>query len=181
MMLRPQHASPASPRIAIRSAADAWERESAFALRRAVFCAEQALFAEDDRDAIDETAQTIVAVALAAGIAEDVVGTVRIHETAPRRWFGSRLAVRSDYRGIPGLGAGLIRRAVGTARARGCDEFLATVQRQNVRFFRRLHWTALEECEVNGHPHMLMRADLDAYAPCSDDAADVLFAELRAS
>ncbi|MBL1697458.1 histone acetyltransferase, partial [Klebsiella pneumoniae] len=33
-----------------------WEREQAYALRRQVFCREQGLFADDDRDEIDDHA-----------------------------------------------------------------------------------------------------------------------------
>jgi putative N-acetyltransferase (TIGR04045 family) len=157
--------------LAIRSASDAWERERAFQLRRDVFCAEQGIFAQDDRDAYDEVAHTIVAVTLVMGIAYDVVGTVRIHQKAPRQWQGSRLAIRSDYRGVARLGAALVQRAVGTALGHGCEEFLATVQRQNVPFFRRLRWEAIEERTVYGHPHMLMRADLAAYVPHVEKAA----------
>jgi putative N-acetyltransferase (TIGR04045 family) len=158
--------------IAIRAAAEAWEHEGAMRLRRDVFCEEQGLFAQDDRDAHDEVAQTIVAVTLVIGIADAVVGTVRIHETAPRRWIGSRLAIRAEYRGVHGLGAGLVRRAVGTALGLGCDAFLATVQHQNVPFFRRLRWEALEKREINGYPHVLMRATLAAYEPWVEHASD---------
>jgi putative N-acetyltransferase (TIGR04045 family) len=167
--------------IAIRGAADSWEREGALRLRRDVFCEEQGVFAGDDRDAHDDIAHTIVAVTLVMGIADTVVGTVRIHEAAPRRWIGSRLAIRMDARGVFGLGSGLVRRAVGTALARGCDDFLATVQRQNVPFFRRLRWESLEKRDVNGYPHMLMRADLDAYEPCFEESSGAPFAVRRAS
>jgi putative N-acetyltransferase (TIGR04045 family) len=169
------------PHIAIRSVADAWEHEGALRLRRDVFCEEQRLFAEDDRDANDDVAHTIVAVTLVMGITDAVVGTVRIHEAVPRRWIGSRLAIRAERRGVSGLGAGLVRRAVGTALAHGCDEFLATVQRQNVLFFRRLRWESLEERDVNGYPHMLMRADLDAYEPSFEGSAEALPRARRAS
>lgn len=169
------------PQITIRRAADSWEHEAALRLRRDVFCEEQGIFANDDRDANDEVARTIVAVTLVMGIADAVVGTVRIHEAAPRRWIGSRLAVRIDHRGVPGLGAGLVHRAVGTALAHGCDEFLAMVQRPNVLFFRRLRWESLEERDVHGYPHMLMRADLDAYEPYFEGSGGVPFAVRRAS
>ncbi|HYZ17426.1 MAG TPA: MSMEG_0567/Sll0786 family nitrogen starvation N-acetyltransferase [Candidatus Acidoferrum sp.] len=177
---------PASPpfvphHIVIRGAADPWEREGALRLRREVFCEEQGLLTDDDRDAYDEAAHTIVAVTLVMGISEAVVGTVRIHQTAPRRWVGSRLAIPPEYRGVWGLGAGLVHRAVGTALARGCDLFLATVQRQNVPFFRRLRWQSLEQVEVCGYPHMLMRADLDAYEPCFEGSGGVPLTVRRAS
>ena len=36
----------------VREAAQQWERDEAMALRRAVFCIEQGIFARDDRDAV---------------------------------------------------------------------------------------------------------------------------------
>ncbi len=82
-----------APGFQIKHAVDPWEREGAAALRRRVFCREQGLFGEDDRDAIDETAIPIVALALWGVYADAVVGTVRIHEEEPGLWWGSRLAV----------------------------------------------------------------------------------------
>ena len=39
------------------------------------------------------------------------------------------------------------------------------MQLQNVRFFRRLHWTSIEEQEIRGIRHHLMQADLSYYIP----------------
>ena len=44
-----------------------WEREQAYALRRQVFCREQGLFADDDRDEIDDHAHLLVALGCVAG------------------------------------------------------------------------------------------------------------------
>ena len=52
-----------------------------------------------------------------------------------------RLGVHSDFRRHHQIGKGLIWKAVTTANGWGCDRFLATVQIQNVRFFRRLFAT----------------------------------------
>ena len=68
------------------------------------------------------------------------------------------------YAALGALGAGLIYKAVSTASALGCHEFLATVQQQNARFFQRLHWQPLENITLHGLPHVLMRADLNYYA-----------------
>ena len=73
------------PQFGIRAVEAPWELRAAYALRRGVFCDEQRIFGGDDRDAADASAQTIVAVTYVMGIADRVVGTVRIHETAPRR------------------------------------------------------------------------------------------------
>jgi len=113
-------------------------------------------------------------------------GVVRIDERAPGVWYGSRLGVREDfrslrhlspavaarnhqpvYRGLGALGAGLIFKAVSTAHALGCLEFLATVQHQNARFFQRLHWEPIEELELHGMQHVKMRADLNHYRPAA--------------
>jgi len=157
----------------VKWAATSWEREQALALRRAVFCAEQGIFPGDDRDALDEHAQLIVALSCVAGAPDAVVGTVRIHEESPGRWWGSRLAVHAAFRHHGRIGATLIRLAVSSAHARGCREFLAHVQSQNTPMFERLHWRALQRETLHGRPHDLMQADLAHYAPC--DAPDAGF------
>ena len=152
----------------IKFAVDAWERRAAAALRRQVFCEEQKIFAGDDRDAIDETAIVLVAVSFVGVAADEVVGTVRIHQADENVWWGSRLAVAPDYRRIGALGAGLIRLAVSSAHARGCTRFLAHVQSQNALLFGKLHWTALAQIDLHGRPHHLMEANLDFYPPIAN-------------
>jgi putative N-acetyltransferase (TIGR04045 family) len=149
----------------IKYATQAWERDGAAALRRAVFCREQGLFGHDDRDDIDMKATPIVALSMLAVAADAVVGTVRIHEESPGTWWGSRLAVAADHRGVGALGASLIRLAVSSAHARGCTRFLAHVQSQNALLFQRLHWRTLEIVELHGRPHHRMEADLGFYPP----------------
>ncbi len=153
-------------------------------LRRKIFCEEQHLFRETDRDKIDDYAIPIICQSLIAGMEDVVVGAVRIDEREPGVWFGSRLGVSADFRnvkrlsssvsvrnqfpihrGLGALGAGLIYKAVSTAHALGCHEFLATVQLQNARFFQRLHWEPIGNLELYGMPHVKMRADLDYYRP----------------
>jgi putative N-acetyltransferase (TIGR04045 family) len=149
----------------VNFATTAWERQGAHALRREVFCREQGLFGDDDRDAIDDVAQLIVAQAMWGLVADRVVGTVRIHQPTPGTWWGSRLAVAREERKVGALGAALIRVAVCSAHALGCQTFLAHVQEQNVLLFRRLHWQVLETLELHGRPHMRMQADLKFYPP----------------
>ena len=149
----------------VKFATDAWERRAAAALRREVFCREQAIFDGDDRDALDEVAIPIVALSMFGVAADAVVGTVRIHEAEPALWWGSRLAVASEYRRAAALGAALIQLAVSSAHARGCRRFLAHVQSQNALLFQRLHWRVLEEVELHGRPHLHMEADLAFYPP----------------
>lgn len=152
----------------VKLATESWELREALALRRAVFCAEQRLFNFTDADDIDEAgALTLVAVSCIHSMAEDVVGTVRVHELGNGVWQGSRLAVRRDYRCQAWLGSELIHLAVSLAHARGATRFLAQVQQQNVALFERLHWRSIEAIELRGRPHMRMEADLAHYPPCT--------------
>lgn len=160
------------------------ESKGYWALRRAIFCEEQKVFQGSDRDEIDERAMPIICETLIAGMADAVVGVVRIDERERGIWYGSRLGVAPEFRcvkkispsvarrnrqpihrGLGALGAGLIFKAVSTAHSLGCREFYATVQHQNARFFERLHWEALSELELFGLRHVKMRADLSYYPP----------------
>ena len=157
-----------------------------FKVRRDIFCEEQGVFRENDRDMYDETMIPIVCKTLIAGMEDSVAGVVRIDERRPGVWYGSRLGVARDFRrirhfspgvavrnlqpcyhGLGALGAGLIYKAVSTANALGCHEFLATVQQRNARFFQRLHWEPLGEIMLHGIPHVKMRADLSHYRPAA--------------
>lgn len=156
------------------------------ALRRRIFCDEQGIFESDDRDPIDEKAHAIVCKTLIAGMEDQVVGVVRIDERKPGVWFGSRLGVAPEVRrvrhlspgvavrnlqpchaGLGAIGAALIYKAVSTANAIGCHEFLATVQHQNARFFQRLHWEPVADLDLHGIRHVKMRADLSHYRPAA--------------
>ncbi len=149
----------------VKFAVDPWERRGAAALRRKVFCVEQGLFSDDDRDSIDDIALPLVALSLMGVTADEVAGTVRIHEAEPGLWWGSRLAVAEEYRKSCSIGASLIQLAVSSAHARGCTRFLAHVQSQNALMFQRLHWKTLELVELHGRPHHRMQADLAFYPP----------------
>lgn len=161
----------------VRAAAQEWERREAHALRRAVFCIEQGLVFDgkvgDDRDAVDEHAQLLVAMSCIGGMPDQVVGTVRIHREPERPdvWWGSRLAVHAAFRHQGQIGMTLIRLAVGSAHAQGCSAFHAHVQAQNVSMFERLNWRSLAEVDLLGRPHAHMLASLDHYPPCHDPAS----------
>ncbi|WP_204138025.1 MSMEG_0567/Sll0786 family nitrogen starvation N-acetyltransferase [Halomicronema sp. CCY15110] len=137
-------------------------------LRQAIFCEEQGLFDDHDADDIDAIAYPIIAVENDVIAGKKIVGVVRIYEETPRHWFGGRLGVHPDYRRVGRIGKGLIYKAVTTANTWGCDRFLATVQLQNVRFFRRQHWESIQELSVCDRPHHLMEADLDFYPPSNE-------------
>ncbi len=149
-----------------------WEIHGARALRRAVFCEEQGVFAADDIDAVDAHAQPLVALSFVGGMADAVVGTVRIHADREAGqdgvWWGSRLAVQREYRHLGRIGATLIRLAVCSAHARGAQVFLAHVQAQNRALFEKLHWRSLRDENLHGRAHVLMQADLAHYPPCHD-------------
>ncbi len=152
----------------VKWADGAWEVDQARRLRRAVFCVEQGIFVGDDTDVIDAQAQALVAVSCVAGMHDQVVGTVRIHEAEAGLWWGSRLAVHAAFRHHGRLGATLIRLAVSSAHARGCRIFLAHVQSQNTPLFEKMHWQVLKRETLHGRPHDLMQADLAHYLPCHD-------------
>ena len=139
------------------------EIDAYFELRQAIFCQEQGLFARSDRDESDPISYPIIAVATSD--VEQIVGVVRIYEPEPGLWYGGRLGVHPDYRRVGRIGKGLIKKAVTTANTWGCRQFLATVQQQNVPFFRRLHWHSRQEVIICDRQHHLMEADLAYYPP----------------
>lgn len=143
------------------------EIQDYFQLRQQIFCEEQNLFEQNDRDSIDTHAYPIVAIAHQENQPDRVIGVVRIYEDSPSHWYGGRLGVHPDFRRGWRIGKGLIQKAVTTANTWGCEQFLATVQLQNVRFFTRLHWNSLKELDIVGRPHHLMSADL-AYYPAGN-------------
>jgi putative N-acetyltransferase (TIGR04045 family) len=147
----------------IEQAREAWQIAGCRRLRRQVFCAEQKIFETDDRDAVDDNCLLLAASACMFGHEDAVVGTVRLHAPEPGLWWGSRLAVAAPFRRVGGLGAALIRLAVGTAKAQGAQSFLAHVQAQNVALFEALDWRRLDEKSIFGRPHYLMAADIAAY------------------
>lgn len=144
-----------------------------WSLRSRIFCEEQHLFEATDRDASDDLAYPIVALTHGGENAGSVVGVVRILETSPGLWYGGRLGVAAAFRRHNQIGKGLIWKAVTTAHGWGCTRFLATVQIQNVRFFRRLHWCSVETLEIRGVSHHLMEADLDYYVPSHERRPEI--------
>lgn len=155
-----------------------WEYEQARAIRRAVFCDEQGLF-DDDEDAIDHEAHTLVAIANVGGEPDCVVGTVRLHRSAERTWWGSRLAIARPFRSQVQLGGALIQLAVRSANTLGCDNFYATVQPRNVPLFEKLSWVKQGEVIAAGKPHVSMEADLNAYPVFTGDCRFVLKAKAK--
>lgn len=148
--------------LRIKPATETWERRDYYALRQAVFSAEQRLLAQD-KDEKDFQAIPIVALAHTYGQPDRVVGAVRIYQPEPGLWYGGRLCVEHAYRRHGLIGKALVNEAVSLAIELGCRRFLATVQAQNERYFQGLHWHTLERTELLDKPHCLMQADLQRY------------------
>ena len=148
--------------------------EAYFLLRQQIFCQEQGIFENSDRDEYDSIACPIVAI----NDDKKVVGVVRIYETQTGFCYGGRLGVHPDSRRGWKIGKGLFNKAVTTANTWGCDHFLATVQLPNVRFFQRLHWQTIEEISICNLPHHFMEAELDFY-PSTNQARPILSHKLQ--
>lgn len=138
-----------SPCLTCRPAASAAEKAEHFRIRYQVFVVEQGLFGGNpagpsgsqsgtERDCHDASPATVHAVGLVDAI---VCGTVRFYplDSGGHRWHGDRLAVLAEHR-HRGLGAPLVRFAVGQAAARGGHEMDAFIQLSNVTFFEWLGW-----------------------------------------
>jgi putative N-acetyltransferase (TIGR04045 family) len=166
-----------STTIAAHIASEAWQLDAYFRLRSAVFAEEQRLFDRSDVDEHDAHATAIVAVDHMAGMADEVVGTVRIYPTESGTWFGGRLGVSRRYRSRRSVGTSLICAAVSTACAWGCERFLATIQLQNVGYFEQHHFATVAPVDVCGKPHHLMQADLSAFPPEAAYAQRPIYAD----
>ena len=123
--------------LELMAAADAAALDGHFAVRHAVFVADQGLFEGTDRDAHDHDPATVHVVATVGGA---IVGAVRLYPLAGSTWKGDRLAVLPEAR-VGTVGAELVRFAVATAGSLGGAQMLAQIQLPNVRFFERLGWT----------------------------------------
>ncbi len=157
-----------SAELVTEIATEGWQVTAYHALRRAVFVAEQGMFTTSDEDAEDEVALPIVSMTTSHGMLDEVVGTVRIFSkpgALPGTWYGGRLAVAPAYRRHGLIGESLIRAAVCSAHALGCRRFLATVQRNVVRYFERHHFIVCGDVNVCGVAHAWMEADLGHYPP----------------
>lgn len=176
-MSSPAVAPPESRAIACRLCRGAPERAAHFAVRRAVFVDEQAMFAGDDRDERDQRVTTLHAVGLAGGRVAGAVrlpalglpgahvaGAVRLYPLDGGEWKGDRLAVLpAARRGM--LGARLVRFAVATAGARGGARMVAMIQLPNVAFFESLGWQRDgTTVAFHGRPHQPMAIALSRNA-----------------
>jgi len=139
------------------------ERALHMAIRRVVFVEEQGLFDGSDWDEHDEDPATLHVLGFWAGAA---AGAVRLYPLAePGRWKGDRLAVLSPFR-RHGIGAPLVRFAVGTASRLGGMVMVAQIQPSNVRFFERLGWYRVgDPAPYVGRLHQRMAIGLQPGSP----------------
>lgn len=131
------------------------ELEAYFLIRRRVFVGEQKLFEESDKDEFDSSA-----IPLIGEVNNNIVGTVRIYPLSDTTWMGGRLAVLKEFR-VYSVGRRLVKEAIKIVKEQGCTEFLAYIQPQNLRFFKKLGWNPVgKEVHINGCIHQVMQADL---------------------
>jgi putative N-acetyltransferase (TIGR04045 family) len=153
--------------VACRLAESHDDRELHFAVRHAVFVAEQRLFTGSDRDAHDDHPATLHAIGTIGG---EAGGAVRLYPLDDAGlWQGDRLAVLAHLRhGL--LGAALVRFAVATAGDRGGERMRAMIQLPNVRFFEALGWGA---CGAVGAYHGVDHQPMDIPLGRREDGARV--------
>jgi len=133
-----------------------------YAVRHRVFVLEQRIMEFTDIDAHDADPATVHVLA-AEG--DRVAGCVRLYRLEDGWWRGDRLAVLPNHRSST-VGAELVRFAVTSAAAAGGAVMEAQIQLPNVRFFKRLGWTAVgDPAPYAGFHHQLMHFDLTTAAP----------------
>jgi putative N-acetyltransferase (TIGR04045 family) len=139
------------------------ERCAHFRIRHQVFVIERGLFGGTGGDDTDERDVDPATIHVIGQADETICGTVRLYPVGPGgRWKGDRLAVLASYRHL-GLGAPLVRFAVGSAARLGGREMEAFIQPANVAFFRWLGWRpAGGLVDYAGIPHQRMLIDLTA-------------------
>jgi predicted GNAT family N-acyltransferase len=139
----------------VRRPRDEEELAAALALRIEVFCGEQGVAFDGDRDGLDDDAVHLVAV-------EDdaVIGTCRLLiESGGTARFG-RLCVRASARGT-GVGALLLAEAEREARARGARRIGMHAQTDALALYRRAGFRPYgEHFDEEGIEHLGMEKHL---------------------
>jgi predicted GNAT family N-acyltransferase len=140
----------------IRRPRDEEELAAALALRDEVFCGEQGVTPEADRDGLDPEALHLVAL----DDGERVVGTCRLLiEPGGTAKFG-RLCVRASARGT-GVGAALLDEAEREARAAGARRIGMHAQTSALGLYRRAGFRPYgEPFDEEGIEHVGMEKDL---------------------
>jgi radical SAM protein (TIGR04043 family)/putative N-acetyltransferase (TIGR04045 family) len=141
----------------LKIAASEDELKQYYAVRQEVFVQEQGIFREKDQDDHDAESLPIIGIDPESG---RVVGVVRCYPLGNGDWVGGRLAVLPAFR--RGLGSRLVRQAMAEVQSRGCHNFYAQIQEQNVKFFQRLGWSLTGESSVlSGVVHYGMQVVFD--------------------
>ena len=139
----------------VRLAQDAREVAAALALREAVFCEEQGVPLEADRDGLDDRALHVVAIE-----AGEVLGTCRVVLDGDGGARFGRLSVRRDAR-RRGLAAALLREAERQARAAGAGRMTLHAQTSALELYRRAGYEAEgEPFDEEGIEHLRMTRSL---------------------
>lgn len=139
--------------VEVREALPA-ELEPLLLLREEVFCAEQGVPLDEERDAHDATALHLVAL-----VAGDLVGTCRLL-AGDGLWKLGRMAVRRSARGT-GVGLALLAEAERQAVARGARRMGFTAQTHAIAFYRRGGYRTLGGVfDDAGIPHVWMERPL---------------------
>ena len=140
--------------IEVRLAGTATEVAEAMALRQRVFCGEQGVSLEAERDGRDDEALHVVAY-------EDgrLVGTCRLLLTGDEAKLG-RMAVEGSARGR-GVGRAVLRAAERSVAERGGRRVKLHAQRSVESLYARAGYSAYGEPFVEeGIDHVAMRKDL---------------------
>jgi predicted GNAT family N-acyltransferase len=115
--------------VTVRSTRDAKEIEAAMDLRVRVFCGEQGVSEEEERDDLDAEATQIVAVD-----ENGVIATCRLRYPEGGVCKLERMVVDARLRG-QGVGARLLTGAEGEARSEGAEEMVLHAQRRAEAFY----------------------------------------------
>ncbi len=151
--------------VTIRVAREAADLEACFALRKAVFVAEQQVPEEIEYDAYDAGAVHVLAVdedGVPLGTGRLLTGEAAAAKNGGDAGVGAlgRLAVTATARGL-GVGAALVGAIEDAARARGLTAVDLHAQTHAVGFYERLGYEAYgPEFPDAGIPHRAMRKPL---------------------
>jgi predicted GNAT family N-acyltransferase len=145
-----------SATVTVRSTRDAEEIEAAMDLRVRVFCGEQGVSEEEERDDLDAEATQIVAVDESG-----VVATCRLRYPEAGICKLERMVVDARLRG-QGVGARLLAGAEGEAQEDGAGEMVLHAQRRAEPFYAANGYVAEGETFMDaGIEHVRMTKALE--------------------